>query len=387
MKTIVYFLFGLLLFSSCKQRYNPPVGSPPTGYLVVEGFINNGTDPTSITLSRTTPLYDSTGAILYEQNAQVSIESNNNESYPLLETSTGVYTSQSSLPLNSNEQYRLHIHTADAREYTSDYTPVQSTPPIDSVSWQQDNNGVHIFMNTHDATNNTKYYQWYYEETWEFHSAFTSTLIYSVTQTQGGVNYSIAYRLPNEEPDTTLFKCWHSLHSTAILLVSTENITTDKISQRLINIPAGSQQLSVLYSVKMYQHAVSKNNYGFLQKMKKNTEQLGSIFDAQPSELKGNIHCISNPNEQVVGFMEVSQLQTQRIFISNSQVPNWGYRQPCTEVEIANNSDAIQKDGLGLMPTNSAKQQGLSVVSFYAAAPECVDCTLTGSNIRPDFWP
>lgn len=386
MKTIVYFLFGLLLLSSCKQRYNPPVNSPSTGYLVVEGFINNGSDVTSITLSRTTPVYD-TANIVYEQNAQVAVESNNGESYALSNNGNGVYASQSSLPINSNEQYRLHIHTADGKEYASDYTPVKSTPPIDSVSWQRDNDGVHIYVNTHDTSNNVGYYQWYYEETWEFHSAFTSTLMYEVSQTQNGVNYSIAYRFLNEQYDSTIFKCWHSPHSTSILLGSSEKLTTDRINENLINIPSGAQQLSVLYSVKMYQHAVSKNNYEFLQKMKKNTEQLGSIFDAQPSELKGNIHCISNPDEQVIGFMEVSQLQAQRIFISNNQVPNWNYTQSCSSVEIQNNSDAIKKDGLGFIPTTVASQMGLSITSFYAATPECVDCTLTGSNIRPDFWP
>ncbi len=387
MKTICFFLFCLMIVTiGCKQRYNPPVSSPPTGYLVVEGFINNGVDPTIITLSRTTPLYDTSGAIEYEQGAQVSIESNNNENYALNETSPGVYASQSSLSLNNNKQYRLHIITANGNEYESDYTQVRSTPPIDSISWQKDNNGVHIYISTHDSLNNVGYYQWYYEETWEYHSAYVSTLLYVITSMGDSVTYSLGYRFPNQTYDSTIFKCWHSPHSTSILLGSSEKLTTDKIYQNLINIPSGSQQLSVLYSVKMYQHAISKSNYEFLQKMKKNTEQVGSIFDAQPSELKGNIHCVNNPDNQVIGFMEVSQFQTSRIFISNEQVPDWGYKQPCQEIEISNTSDDIKRYGIGLIPTTISGFT-FDITKFYAAEPECVDCTLTGSNVRPSFWP
>ena len=388
MKSLVYSILLIMLATSCKEKYNPPVSSPPTGYLVVEGFINSGAEPTSITLSRTTTLYDSVNnnSQVYEHNAQVSIESNNSESYPLTETNNGEYVS-SSLSLNNNEQYRLHIVTIDGKEYVSDYTPVKSTPPIDSLSWTRNDVGVHIAINTHDPQNNTKYYQWEYEETWEFHSAFTTSLIYTFDPSDNTLS-GVTFRFPDTQAtDSTLYKCWHSPHSTSILLGTSEKLAEDKIYYPLIDIPAGAQQLSVLYSLNVKQHAISKDNYSFLQKMKKNTESLGSIFDAQPSELQGNIHCINNPDEQVVGYMEVSQIQTLRLFISHLQVPEWGYNQPCIETLINNNAEAIKKDGVGLIPTHPALAMGSAIITFYASGPECVDCRFSGSNIKPDFWP
>ncbi len=376
------------LVAGCKEKYNPPVSSPPTGYLVVEGFINSGTEPTTITLSRTTTLYDSVNnnSQVFENNAEVSIESNADESFPLSETGNGVYTSSSQL-LNSNEQYRIHIITTDGKEYVSDYTPVKSTPPIDSLSWTRNSDGIHIAINTHDPQNNTRYYQWEDEETWEFHSAFSTSLVYSYDPSNDSIT-GVVFRSPDTQAaDSALYKCWHSPHSTSILIGTSEKLSEDKIFYPLIDIPAGSQQLSVLYSLIVKQHTVSKDNYSFLQKMKKNTESVGSIFDAQPSELKGNIHCVNNPSEPVVGYMEVSQIQSQRIFISHLQVPDWGYTQPCQEKLIANNTDDIMKNGLGLSPTNPAMSFGNTVISFYASEAECVDCRLSGSNIKPDFWP
>ena len=42
MKRWCFLIIITLLFFTCKEAYNPPVSSPATGYLVVEGFINSG---------------------------------------------------------------------------------------------------------------------------------------------------------------------------------------------------------------------------------------------------------------------------------------------------------------------------------------------------------
>jgi len=141
-----------------------------------------------------------------------------------------------------------------------------------------------------------------------------------------------------------------------------------------------------LYSIDTKQYALTKPGYEFLEKMKKNTEGIGSIFDAQPSNLNGNIHCISNPAEPVVGYLNICPVQEKRIFITNAQVPNWNYNSYCYLVTIANNSDSIKLIGLFLDPTTVAAS-GLGIVSFNAAPPTCVDCELTGTHVKPFFWP
>src|SRR5437868_2694951 len=71
-KIFIYLIFFII--AGCKEKYLSPVTSPSTGYLVAEGFINSGQEPTSITLSRSIRLIDSVN-ILYEHNAVVNIES------------------------------------------------------------------------------------------------------------------------------------------------------------------------------------------------------------------------------------------------------------------------------------------------------------------------
>jgi hypothetical protein len=284
-------------------------------------------------------------------------------------------------------KYHLHIRTADGKEYASDYTAVKYTPPIDSITWQRENDGLRIYANAYDPQGASKYYQWKYEETWEFHSAYYNELKYiydPVTTNPIGVTY----KNPDLSADTTIYRCWNTLSSTSIILGSTEKLTSALVYLPVQYIEPHSEKLSILYSINLRQYAISHDEYLFLQKMKKNTEQLGTIFDPQPSEISGNIHCLTDPSETVIGFVEISEERVQRTFISNSQVPGWNYDPGCVLIAIDNNPDSIAKYGTGVMPTLvKAKDFIRGIISFYASTPPCVDCTTRGIHQKPDFWP
>lgn len=381
MKKLFVCIAFIIATWSCKDKYLPLVSSPQTGYLVVEGFINSN-GATSIILTRTIKLYDSVN-VIYEQNAQVNIEGENQDTYPLFENANGGYTS-SSLNLNNNGNYRLHIRTQDGKEYLSDFTKGRSTPAIDSISWLRENGGIKFYINTHDPQNNTKYYQWKYKEVWEIHSAYLTSIKYAGPTDKPYVTY----RNQNMSPDFSLFTCWAADSSNKIFIGTSEKLTTDKIYFPLSFIEPGSERLSVLYSINVRQYALSHEAYLFLDKIKKNTEQLGSIFDPQPSELKGNIHCVTNPAEIVIGFVEVTEEQQLRLFLSKSQVPDWRYTPPCDVKVIDNDPDSIIKNGLGWSPTEPSKSMGATILQFGAASSlDCIDCTTKGTNIKPAFWP
>ena len=379
---------GLLIiaFASCKQVYDAPVNAVAPNYLVVDGFINNDTPGiTTIYLSRTTQLSD-TANFTSEQHAQVSIESDANDIFPLNEITAGTYTSEP-IVLNPLEKYRLHIRTSDGKEYLSDSVAVKKTPDIDSISWLVQNNGVQIYINTHDP--DIQYYQWRYEETWEFHAKYQSSLVYTINPQTHAVTGVEPFDTVSGSYNDKLYTCWKADTSTGIILGSTEKLTDNQIYLPLNFIPGADWRLSVLYSIKVRQFALSKEAYQFLEIMKKNTEQLGSIFDAQPSALKGNIHCLTRPDELVVGFVEVSQEKDARIFIQNEQIPGWNYSQDCPlPLTIENNADSIAKKAGNLYPTNVVEHDmSGAIVTFGAAEHFCVDCTLRGTNNKPSFWP
>jgi hypothetical protein len=382
LKILFLLLAVAALLWRCKQTYTSPYASPATGYLVVEGYIT-GNGPTKFTLSHTIPL-PGDSAIPAENGAQVQVEGNDNSVYPLPAQGNGVY-SLDTLSLNTTAQYRLRITTGNGEKYLSDFVPFKPTPVIDSISWVNNSNGVNIYANTHDATNTTRYYQWQYDETWEYHSSEQSDFVYQPNTNPVSV-------IPRTSADL-VWRCWHSRSSTAILLGSSAKLMQDVIYQRpLENIPPASEQLGVLYSIIVRQYALTENGYNFLTLMQKNTESLGSIFDVQPSQVVGNIHCLSNPAEPVIGYISAGTVQQQRIFISSARVPGWGYEFFCPNSKdklVPNNTDSFQLyfGEAGYIPTEPVYQAD-TVFGYDAQTGICVDCTLRGGTTQaPSFWP
>jgi hypothetical protein len=386
MKIILRFAGLLLLIVSCKQPYQPPLKSMATGYLVVEGFMNSTAhSPSSIQLTRTSNIGD-TSHLNFESQAAIVIEGDAGDSYPLKEIGKGFYLSDS-ISLLANEHYHLRIQTLDGKVYQSDEAPVQTTPDIDSISWTRENGGVGIYVNAHDDQNMAKYYRWSYDETWEFHSPNICSLKYrydSITDQIVGLEY----RFPlTHFIDSSILICWKTIPDAAITLGTTEKLQKDMIYQHLAYIEPGSFKLSVLYSLGLHQYAISRQAYLFYQTLKKNTEQLGTLFDVQPTELPGNIHCLNNPNEPVIGFVEVAEEKFKRFYLSNQQVPDWAPFGECPFVILDAVPDTIRKYGHILFPTVPFKVS-LGIDSYSAVNDQnCTDCTLRGTNIRPDFWP
>jgi hypothetical protein len=375
MKKLLYYI--LAIFSvSCKDAYDLPVDVPATGYLVVDGTINSGQGPTVLSLSKTTRLVD-TFNINYVTNAVVEVQGQDNSKFPLTHTTLGQYR-HNQLNLNPSVKYRLYIKLPDGRTYESPYLSVKSSPAIDTISYELDN-ALNIYANAHGGTNSTRYYRWDYDEAWEFRSAYAPNLKYN------SVPLAV-YIFPTQNEDFSKFVCYQYGRSTSIEVLSTAKLSKDTTHYRLHTIPKGSWKVSVLYSIEVRQHSISREGYEYLSKMKKNTEQTGSLFDAQPSELKGNIVCVTNPQEPVIGFLEISQIHAKRIFIKNSDLPGWGYYDDCPKTSIVNHKDSIQTYGMPA-PVHTDETRGSTIISFFATRESCIDCTMRGSLPKPSYWP
>jgi len=368
-----FFYILIILLAGCKERFDPPALATTTNYLVVEGLINTGQGATNFSLTRTAKLVDS---VIFkpEQNASVIVEGDDNSSYPLQENGNGQYTTEQ-LFTNNNVKYRLHIRTADGKEYASDFVAVKQTPEIDSVSWKQDAKGVELYANTHDPQNNTTYYKWDYEETWEIRSPFPTSYKYVGN---GTVIYA---------PYQNNSICWKYGQSKNIMIGSSAKLQSDVIHESpILFIPLNDEKIDVRYSLLLKQYALDKQAYAFYQVMKKNTESLGSIFDAQPSELSGNIHCLSNPEEPVIGYIQASTVTEKRVFIRNNQLTNWRYTLYCESILVPNRPDSLDYFYPDQLLPYTTKYEGRDIVAYYSSFPQCVDCTLRGSNVKPSYW-
>ena len=181
--------------------------------------------------------------------------------------------------------------------------------------------------------------------------------------------------------------------STNINLGSTANLSADVISKFPLQTISyySSNRLVTRYSILVKQNVLSKGAYEWKEKLKKNTEELGSIFDAQPSETSGNIHNPADPSEQVIGFVECSSQTTKRIFINRSDLPNvfvfTGYENCSIDSVGLDNTALSLAFGSGAEWPIEYLVKGVVTVAMKGSNVSCIDCrTQGGVNVKPSFW-
>ncbi len=366
------FLLGCILITdSCVKPFVPPVHDSVGGFLVVDGIILGNGASTNIRISRSRSLGDSTQNSP-ENGASVHIEDENGSSVTLTEDSNGIYSTNALF--TSAGRYRLKIFTA-GREYSSDVVVIKETPPIDSVRWEQQGD-VHIYLYTHDPSNQTHYYRWNYTETSEYHSSFESHLDF--------IDGKIIFL----EPEAYKTICYQSFESSRIILGNSSALSSDQINRQPITIvPNDNSKISVRYSIIVRQFALPVEAYDYWRLLNQNNEATGGLFDPQPALLTGNIHCLQDASEPVVGFISGATLQEKRIFIRHSELPD---RIPvmeanCVAVNTTPDSAVIL---LNKNPNDRPAYFTTGPPPGVAIVPrKCVDCTVRGGIItKPLFW-
>ncbi len=371
----------LFLLSGCVQSYEPEALTSTKPLLVVDGFIN-GTGTTTITLSRSLAL-DKQTAFPPEAAALVRIESVGGQQFVLRETAPGRYES-AVLALPVGQRYRLYIRTLAKREYVSDFSLLKATPPIDEFRAQVQPEGVQLYVSAHDDSGASQYYRWRYEETWEFTSAHNSQWRYA------GNNRLV--RRPEN-----IYRCWRTEESRPIVTFSTLRLQQDAVrNYRLLFLPATAIRLRYRYSILVRQYTLSREEFDYWEAVKKNTDNLGTLFDPLPSQIQGNVHALTDETEPVLGFVGAATVRQQRLFIDRTQLPfEWrtvdNAYQNCVDVDTFPSfryklGDWTYEDMYG----DSVARMPVSRIdpgeTYTGQTRECVDCRLYGSNVPPAFW-
>lgn len=378
-RTAVLCVLALLLLPGCIDSYTPKVLSSPRHFLVVDGFINSQ-GVTTIVLQRTVDIAAATPPPP-EKGAVVTIEEENGARYILPEgTVKGTYSS-APLTLNTRRNYRLRILTTAGKEYASAYSAVKTTPPIDDVTWQATDKGLDIAVSSHDPTGQTQYYRWEYAETWEIASPYNPTIEYKNNRIQ-----EIETPFPRQ--------CWSMNNSSDIKLASTVRLSEDRISNYLIrSLPITADRLRLRYSILVSQYAQTAEEYMYWELLRKNTENIGTLFDPLPSQLTGNIRCLNDESELALGFITAHSLAQKRLFIKRGELPfTWPIQssyEDCLPVDTVKPSRTLPLEVFLKTVFGRPNYLPIEIVpgGYTAKYRDCIDCRLRGTAVKPDFWP
>lgn len=304
----------LLLFAvvSCVYDFHPD-WQGQAGFVAIEGDILVG------------------DTCQFEVRFSTDLEDENNMGEPLTYTlrvqadDGTVYPLQDSIvdltKAGLTQEYRLvvEVQSPFRRTYASAWAPVQVSPPIDSLSYaiNAERTALDINVSTHsDAP--VGYYRWSASETWEYHSTYYAEYFFAPAGTvyRGRVieqNSLVAY----EEGDNVYY-CWDSGNRSDILLGSTVELTEDRLVDHcLYSFSNTDRKVSVVYFVELSQIRLTEEAYRFWETVRSNSTNVGGLFSPEPSELRGNIVNVDDPDELVLGYVSVSTCTRKKMFVNN----------------------------------------------------------------------
>ncbi len=410
---ILFSIFILAVTAiACVSEFDAQLPSDDVQVLIVDGTIMENTVVTfhlskSFSLDLTIDQKNLLGSIpekYFVTDAKLTIIGNDNDgtivyqSSPAESMGKGIYQIYVGELVN-NVKYGIQIEY-DGDTYQSEPSNPLYTPEIDSVSWVQPEyeGPISFRISTHDDTEGAKFYLWNYKEDWEIRANYSTTVFLDLNPAGNDESGRPMYKFYSDGSRPHYY-CWKKSESKSYLIGSTESLSENRIVNRqFFQGSPEDDRFSFLYSVIVYQQAISKNAFEYYQNKIKLNEEMGSLFTPQPSELNGNITCITDPSKKVMGYVEVVKNTTEkRIYLD----ADWISR------PLISNCDLIPQDSVdkwisegrytsyaqfylrGYRPANGMDmgRPGFPMDWSKSECTECTDNKNGGTKNKPDFWP
>ena len=373
--------------ASCIYPFDPEP-QDGSGALVIEGDIFPG-DYTVVTIALTAPV-GSPEAAAEPPLADVWVEDDSGCEYEgeLTTTSSGVCYNVDTRSAPVDRSYRLHVvRQDDDREYVSEWGKSPAVPEIDSLSYNLDfdRSRLNVALSMHSRGGS--FFKWKYVENWEFHADYNAQLKYIPPQTGWwGVNGD-GFIEEMLYPESTYY-CYGHEESSEIMIFSTEKQTDDRfVDLEFRPISRYDTKISYIYHIDVYLEPLTADAYKYWDTVKANSEYSGSLFAPNPSELVGNIRCVQDQNELVMGYISVAAQAHKDLYIHHKDArfykDNFHFEEPL----VVNRGEWYKTYDNGYLPFAYYMIPG-DVSQTYWAPARCVDCRRKGkgSYTRPDDW-
>lgn len=369
-----------VLAHGCIEPFEPDI-EEKGGVLVVDGRLSDAEEIQTITITRSTPYNDPQFQPV--SGCVVRVEDGEGVGISFPETGEGYY--QSGLEtgfLSVGKAYKLIVITPDDNRYESDYDTLLACAPIEHLSYQLEVQGtsdpdlnyygVRFFADVAGNTDESRNYMWTYEETWEYLATYKLQYVWD-----GSVLHDYSPELHG------LKVCYLTeVLSNFEVGTSSQSGRNELLHQPLHFVSNQTPRLQEKYSLLVMQHSLSRGAFLYMDKLKAQSSNTGSLYETQPAKTTGNICNVADPGEKVLGYFFVSQVKSKRITVSEDfDFPIAPFNCP---LDTANNVEDFGVDYPYLMYSIAFMGRG---PPFAYSLKECHDCTYRGGvTTKPEYW-
>jgi len=303
-----FYIIALFVFAAVSCVY-PFETDLPEGQqrLAIEGDIIIGTE-SQFNFSYVVPLATSLDVMdALRPSGTVWIEDDTGNSYE----SSSVPAKSQTVDLReapTDRKYRAHFLIEDThKEYVSGWSYPTAPPSVDGLAYTSDEDHFYVNLSFH-SNDDEHYFRWTYDETWEYHSRYQAEYLVDEKQLK---NYPLNQDkflisiLPELYP---YHWCWDTQSSTEVGLTATTSQTEDRVVERkFLSMTRHDSRIMSVYHIVVHLRSISKECYDYLKVMDKNSDNYGSLFATVPSEIFGNITCVDDASENVIGYVDVAR--------------------------------------------------------------------------------
>ncbi len=378
-------LFFITILSNCTESFIIEEFESPDNVLVIEATITNENKFQEIYISKAFKLTEKEA--VPETNATVLIKDENGLVYTFNETTSGKYVSSSKFSAQTGINYNLFITTSSGEMYESNSEKTTANSQIEDITVQLNtsldgNNEFRFYVNSNDPTGKSKYYRYTYEETYKIIAPLWTSR--EAVLINGRVEIQ-------QKADLNTRICYKTNTSNTIIQTKTTNLSEDRVQFLVRRIPVDDFAISHRYSLLVKQHVQSFEAYTYYSILNKFSNASDLLSQNQPGFFSSNIYSVSNNNEKVLGFFEVTSVSEKRVFFNYRDFFDLGrppYAESCYQVAP---EDLIEltiyiENGTWLYFQDNLSPNEAYPGPYFFVSEGCGDCTVYGSNIKPSFW-
>jgi hypothetical protein len=370
-----------LLIGGCVDPYTPDIKDNQVS-LVVEALLTGQPGYHTVLLSRSSPLDDT--ANYRVSGARVSVIDDLGGEMMYDEMEMGTYTRWFQPgEVVRGRLYLLHIETTEGAVYESDLEQLaEVSPEVGDVYWKLDTvetsdqdhplHGAQFYLDLDGETDQARNFRWELLETWEYNASSWIQYIYD-----GEIHY-----WPYPYIYTT---CWKTEQVPAIFIASTKSLERNLLTRHPLHfVSEETPRLQIKYSLLVRQYSLSDKSYEYWLQVQRQNQESGGIYETQPDRIPGNIHNVDDPDEEVLGYFNISDVSEKRIFVN-------GIRElvfPPIDCTLDTINRPEDKPAWLPIPFYMVSYSKMGSGPPYGVGSDyCFDCRKKGGvNVMPDFW-
>lgn len=300
------------LLVQCVSSFDPKI-TENDPKLVIDGLITDQPGPYRITLQYSAP-YANRTSVSSVSGAVVEISDDKGNKERLIDREQGIYeTTPSGLRGVVGRSYTLSITTPNGKKYQSKPELLKPVPPFGKISTVfQDTRAprirgfLNLFVEIQDFGTPNDFYRW----KWTHYQREE----YCLVTVSNGPTGLIRTRNKCCEP------CWEIQPCNGCIFLANDRLTNGKT---ITGVPIGKipYDNTTPYFVVFEQHSLTPSAYQFWKSVESQTNNSGGIFDLPPATVIGNLTCLSQPDEQVLGYFGASSVVYKSQYIIRNNLP------------------------------------------------------------------